>query len=94
VSEETRKEVDRIIALMESEYGPDAALQERLRPVLARILGAKPDANIRKELLCLVTETYANHVRLRHNIATVKDKLRRHLNEAYGRALGIEPPGI
>ena len=79
---------------MESEYGPDMAHQTRLRPGLPRILGAKPDAIMRKELLGLVTETYANHVRLRHNIATVKEKLRRRLNEAYGRALGIEPPGL
>ncbi len=79
---------------MESEYGPDMALQTRLRPVLTRILGAKPDAIMRKELLGLVTETYANHVRLRLNIATVKDKLRSRLNDAYGRALGIEPPGL
>ena len=79
---------------MEIEYGPDVALQNRLRPVLERILDAKPDSEMRKELLSLVTETYANHVKLRYSIATVKDKLRRRLNEAYGRALGIEPPGL
>ncbi|MHC4549964.1 MAG: hypothetical protein ACYTEZ_14425 [Planctomycetota bacterium] len=69
-------------------------MRRRLLPIVVRILETGPPGKKRQALLRLVIEAYAHHVRVRDTINALRQRLREHLNEAYGEMLGIEPPRV
>lgn len=85
-------QADRILDKLEAKHGIDRTLRGRIRPVVVSILQMGPSSPERTELLKLVVETYAHQAKVRRAIDDLKNRLRRKLNEVYGRMLGIEPP--
>ncbi|MGQ0614772.1 MAG: hypothetical protein ACT4PV_13635 [Planctomycetaceae bacterium] len=81
-----------LLARIEAKFGSDAALLQRLRPIVLRILESGPDSKERRGFLRLVVETYARHTRMRRAIDEMKERMVSRVNEVYGRMLGILPP--
>ena len=69
-------------------------MRRKLLPIVVRILQMGPPGKQRQELLRLVVEAYAHHVRVRDTIQLLRLRLREQLNDAYGEMLGIEPPRV
>ena len=89
-----RDEARRILDHIEIRHGASMSLRRRLQPIVMRILESGPPSADREEMLRLVGDAYAHHMRMLDTIDMLRGHLRRRMNEVYGQVLGIEPPGV
>ena len=61
---------------------------------MAKVLALGEEEERRKELLRLVAEAYAHHIRAREVIEDLDKVLRERINSRFAESLGIEPPYI
>jgi hypothetical protein len=94
VADHASKKADDLLRAMEIKFGAEPILANHLRPVLVRIYGADIKRGERNELVRLVVETYAAHLKIRKAIEKLRKRIRVRLTEIYSRVLGVEPPGL
>ena len=88
------QQADSILDRIELRFGIDSDLRNRLHPVVAKVLAVGDHHAKRKQLLRLVAEAYAHHIRARDVIEDLDQKLRDLINIRFAETLGIEPPNL
>ena len=88
------KKADNLLRQLESKFGTDPFLVKHLQPVLVRIYDTAMKVEERDDILRLVVETYAGHLKIRTSIQKLRKRIRNRLNEIYSRVLGIQQPGL
>ena len=85
---------NRILDRIELRFGIDSDLRSRLHPVVAKVLALGEREERRKDLLRLVAEAYAHHIRAREVIEDLDQALRERINSQFAETLGIQPPNL
>ena len=88
------QQADRILDRIELRFGIDSDLRNRLHPVVEKVLALGDREAKRKQLLRLVAEAYAHHIRAREVIEDLDRKLRDLINVRLAETLGIEPTNL
>jgi len=94
VDGEVQQKANELLDRLESRFGIDDALREKLHPLVTRIHDSVPPSSQREALIRLVIEIYAQHMKVRRTVVRLQRRLNHRINEAYGAILGIDPPNL